>query len=237
MPAIRELAFPAGNSKEKFMAKSDTQLQHDVLEELEYEPCVDASEIGVTAKDGIVSLGGAVKSYAEKSAALHAAERVSGVRAVTDEMNVDLALLHQRNDEDIARAALNALDWDVRIPKGLIKVTVDQGCITLKGSVDYKFQQTAAENAVRHLTGVRGVVNLIDVKKAVANPAEVKAKIENALRRAAELDAQRIKVEVHGDKVILRGKIGSWAERCEAQRAAWNAPGVAAVEDNLNMEW
>ena len=215
------------------MTKSNTQLQQDVLLELKYEPCVDASEIGVTAKDGIVGLAGNVKSYAEKYAAVHAAERVAGVKAVTDEMKVDLPSFHVRNDEDIARAALNGLRWDVWVPPDRIKVKVASGWITLEGEVDYKYQQTAAENAVRNLTGVKGISNLITLKKPAVLPSEVKTNIDQALRRAAEVDADHIKVNVVQDRVILNGTVSSWAERQAAERAAWSAPGVTSVEDDL----
>ena len=215
------------------MTKSNKELQHDVLQELEYEPSVNASAIGVTAKEGILGLTGAVRSYAEKYAAVHAAERVSGVRAVTDEMQVDLPFLHIRNDEDIARAALNSLQWDVWVPNELIKVKVDSGWITLEGEVDSKYQQTAAENTVRNLTGVKGVSNLIKLKKPSVKPSEVKTAIENAFRRASEQDANHVKVTVENDKVFLRGSVRSCAERSQAERAAWSAPGVRQVEDDL----
>jgi len=215
------------------MKKSNTQLQQDVLQELKYEPSVDASEIGVTAKDGIVGLTGNVKNYAEKNAAVHAAERVAGVKAVTDEMKVDLPAFHVRNDEDIARAAINGMQWDVWVPADLVKVKVDDGWITLEGEVHYNYQRTAAESDVRYLTGVKGVSNLITIKKPAVLPSEIKANIDQALRRAAEVDADQIKVSVVKDKVILNGEVSSWAEKDEAERAAWSVPGVWTVEDDL----
>jgi len=215
------------------MKKSDSQLQQDVLQELKYEPSIHPSEIGVTAKDGIVGLTGDVQSYIEKYAAVHAAERVAGVKAVTDELKVDLPAYHVRNDEDIARAALNALQWNVSVPADHIKVKVGSGWITLEGEVDYKYQRTAAENAVCNLTGVKGVSNLITLRRLEVSPSEVKTNIEQALRRAAEIDADKITVSVVKDKVVPNGKVSSWAEREEAERAAWSAPGVNEVVDYL----
>jgi len=216
------------------LMKSNTQLQRDVMDELQFEPTVDASNIGVIAKDGIVTLTGKVSNYAAKYAASEAAERVTGVKAVTDEMKVDLPAYHQRDDQDIAQAAVNALKWHVWVPKDALKVKVDKGWVTLEGTVDYRFQQTAAEDAVQNLTGVTGVSNLIGLR-AVVVPSDIKVKIENALNRAAELDGERIKVEVDGNKVVLRGKVASWAERDEAERAAWSAPGVWDVDDKLEI--
>ena len=215
------------------MTKSNVQLQQDVLLELEYEPSVDASSIGVTAKDGIVSLGGNVRSYAEKYAAVHAAERVAGVTAVADEMKVELPSLHVRDDKDVASAVVHALQWDILVPTERVKVKVDNGWITLEGEVDFKYQLMAVENAVRNLTGVKGVTNLIQIKSSGVVPSEVKAKIDNALRRAADVHAEHIKVTVDKGKVILHGKVSSWAERREAERAAWSASGVLTVEDDL----
>ena len=188
--------------------KTNTELQRDVMDELEFEPSVNAANIGVAAKNGIVTLTGKVSSYAEKYTATEAAERVFGVKAVTDEMKVDLPSFHKRDDEDIAQAAVNALQWHVSVPKDAVKVKVHQGWVTLEGKVDYKFQQTAAQNAVQNLMGVTGVSNLITVKTVVTPSAsDVKVKIENALSRAAELDGEHINVEVSGNKVTLKGNV------------------------------
>lgn len=214
--------------------KTDTQLQLDVLDELQYEPSVDPAEIAVTARGGIVTLGGTVKSYAEKWSAAHAAERVNGVRALVDDIQVRLPDVHLRADEDIARAALNALKWDVMVPDDLLKLKVEKGYVTLEGTVDQKHQETAAVRAIRNLAGVKGITSLIQVRPQVA-PVEVKTKIENAFRRAAELDARGISVVVNDSKVILGGTVRSWAERTQAERAAWSAPGVTQVEDNLTV--
>ncbi len=214
--------------------RTNIQLQRDVMDELQFEPSVNASNIGVIAKDGIITLTGKVNNYAEKYAASEAAERVAGVKAVIDETKVDLPLAHQRDDQDIAQAALNALKWHVWVPKDALKVKVEQGWVTLEGAVDYKFQQTAAKDAVQSLTGVTGVSNLITLKAVVA-PSDLKVRIEDALSRAAELDGERIKVEVDGNKVVLRGNVSSWAERDEAERAAWSAPGVWDVDDKIEI--
>ena len=212
--------------------KTDLQIQKDVIDELQYEPGIDAAEIGVTCKDGIITLSGAVRSLAEKELASWTTGRISRVRAVVDEIKVELPHLHERSDQDIAEAALRGLIWHVQVPHTRIKVRVEKGIVTLEGDVDYRYQEVAAQNAVRNLTGVKAVVSLINVRPPVT-PFQVKEKIENALRRAAELDARQIKVDVRNDKVALRGTVRSWAERTEAERAAWAAPGVRTVEDDL----
>jgi osmotically-inducible protein OsmY len=214
--------------------KTDSVPQQDVIDELSYEPSVDASNIGVVANGGVITLTGTVSSYPGRYAAEHAAERVSGVKAVADETKVDLPSLHERSDQDIAAAALNALSWQVRVPVGAIQVRVDGGWVTLDGSVDYNFERQAAEDAVRHLTGVIAVNNLITLRAAVS-ASGMKKDIESAFGRAAQVDASHIGLKVTGNKVVMSGNVSSLAERREAEHAAWSAPGVWQVENNLQV--
>jgi osmotically-inducible protein OsmY len=213
---------------------TDSELQRDVLEELKWEPSVNAAHIGVAVKDGVVTLTGHVASYAERYAAEKAAKRVYGVKAVANDIEVKLPGDKQLTDEDIARACLVALSANISVPRDKIKVTVSKGWVTLEGEVEWQYQKDAAESSVRFLGGVKGVSNLITVKPRLS-PTEVKARIESAFKRSAELDASRVAVEVNGSKVILRGTVRSWAERDEAQREAWAAPGVSSVENLITV--
>jgi osmotically-inducible protein OsmY len=213
---------------------TDKDIQQAVLRELEWEPQVRSTEIGVAVKDGIVTLAGSVGSYTKRYHAERAAKRVAGVKAVVNDLEVHLPSSSERTDEDIARAAVRALESNISVPRDRIKVTVSGGWITLEGDVEWQYQRQAAEAAVRHLIGVKGVINLITIKPRVS-PSEIRSKIEEALRRSAEVDAQRITVETEGSKVILRGRVRAWAEREEAERAAWRAPGVTQVENHITV--
>lgn len=213
---------------------TDKEIQQEVLHELEWEPQVSSTEIGVAVKDGIVTLTGFVDSYVKKYNAERAAKRVYGVKAVANDLEVKLPSANEKTDPEIARAAVQALESRFLVPHDKIKATVRNGWITLEGEVQWQFQKESAESAVRQLMGVKGITNLITVKAPVS-VADVKAKIEEALRRNAELDARRIMVDANGSKVTLRGTVRAWAEREEAERAAWRAPGVTEVEDLISV--
>jgi osmotically-inducible protein OsmY len=212
--------------------KTDNELRRDVERELEWEPSVDERRVGVSVIDGIVTLTGDVASYSEKWHAERAVERVDGVRGIANDLEVKTA--SERTDTDIAKAATDALRWNVMVPSDKIKVKVHNGWLTLEGEVPSDFQRRAAAKAVRDLPGVRGISNLITIRPRV-EPHDVKAKIEDTFKREATIDANRVTVQVDGSEVTLRGSVRSWVERHEAEKAAWAAPGVTAVRNYITV--
>jgi osmotically-inducible protein OsmY len=215
--------------------KSDAQLRRDVEDELAIEPSVDATAIGIAAQDGLVTLSGHVASYSEKLAAERCAARVLGVSAIVSELDIKLPGSSRMTDEDIARAAINALAWNGLIPRDRIKIEVGSGWITLEGDVDWHYQKTAAHDAVCHLRGVTGVTDKIVLRPASISNA-VKAHIESALVRRFGKGLEHVTIETRGDHVILRGTVGSLSERAEVERAAWTTPGICHVNNNLAIE-
>jgi osmotically-inducible protein OsmY len=213
---------------------TDRDLKQHVENALEWEPSFDADDIGVSVDGGVVTLRGDVGSYAAKSAAERVALRVYGVKAVANDLTVRLPTAFERNDTDIAQAALTALTWNAAVPGNRVTLTVSNGWLTLNGTLDWQFQKEAAARAVRDLTGVRGVTNNIIVTPHV-QAGDVQAKIEAAFKRSAEIDARRVSVTATGGTVVLNGHVHSWAERQEAERAAWAAPGVSQVDDRITV--
>jgi len=214
------------------MNKTDSELQRDVLAELEWEPSVDHADIGVAVNDGVVTLSGFVKSYPEKAAAEKATRRVAGVRAIAEDIKVRFASDPKTADHEIARRILDMFAWNVLIPHDKINVKVEHGWVTLAGVVDWFYQSNEARKAASRITGVTGVTNLIEVKQLPA-ASDIKDRIMAAFRRQADLDARAVTVATEGGKVRLSGKVRAWNERGVAERAAWAAPGVSSVEDNI----
>ena len=215
--------------------RSDSELRADVAAELNWDASIRNEDIAVAVKEGAVVLAGTVDSYAQWYAAERAAERVKGVRAIVNDLKVLVPSELERSDPDIAHAALNALKWDVEVPDHLITLKVTNGWITLQGEVERQFQRAAAERVVRSLTGVRGVSNSISVRPA-PTPADVKQHIRDMLKRQAEFDADNLIVELVDHRATLRGKVQSFAEKRDAERAAWQTPGVTEVKNELAIE-
>lgn len=213
---------------------TDQDIKVQVERALEWEPSVDASDVGVSVEDRVVTLRGNVPSYADKGGAERVALRVYGVKAVANELNVRLLAGYERSDSDIAQAAVAALKWHTVVPTDCITVSVGDGWLTLRGTVEWQYQKNAAAGAVKALTGVKGVANEIVVRPRV-NTVDVQAKIEAAFKRSAEIDARRVHVTAQDGQVVLTGNVRSWAERQEAERAAWAAPGVILVDDRITI--
>ena len=217
------------------MFRTDNDIQKDVAAELNWEPGLREDDIAVAVRDGVVTLAGFVDSWADKYRAERVASQVKGVKGIANDLEVRLPSSSERPDPEIARAAVDALKWDIWVPEDAITVKVRNGWVTLEGATDFHFEREAAERAVRNLTGVKGVTNLITVQKRPA-AADVRQKIRDALERGAEFDADRITVEVEGNKVILRGTVRSYVEKRDAERAALRAPGVVEVKNEITVD-
>ena len=216
---------------------TDSQLRQDIIDEFEFDPSFEGEHIGVAVDKNVVSLSGHVNSYAEKVAAIAAAQRVKGVHAVAENIEVRYPYQNKTADDQIAKRAVDIISWDVHIPTGAVNVLVqDNGWVTLSGTVDWYYQRRAAEDDVRKLSGVCGVTNKITIRQPSVNSSSVKSKIEFALKRHAEIEANAIRVTVqNGNKVVLEGKVDNWDERRAVEKAAWSAAGVASVEDRLTI--
>lgn len=215
--------------------KSDSQLQKDVLNELKWEPFLNASEIGVSVKNGIVTLSGQVSSYAKKLAAEKAAKRVGGVKAIAEDIQVGISPNYRKTDAEIAAVVLHALKWHAAVQEEKIKIKVEDGTVKLEGEVEWDYQRISAKTAIENIVGVKAVVNLITVKPRIT-PTDITQKINAAFIRSATIDSKKIAAEVYGSKVVLRGKVRSFAEKEDAEKAAWAAPGVTSLDSQLVIE-
>ena len=211
---------------------TDTEIQKNVMEELKWDPIMQSAEIGAIVKDGIVTLVGYVDNYSQRLAAENAVKRVKDVRAVAIDIAISLPDDQRRSDTDLAAAALNALKWSSFVPEDKIRLKVDGGWITMEGEVEWQFQKESAYSAVSDLIGVHGVINRINVRPNIT-PVIVKDVIKKALERSADIEADSINISTDGGRIVLKGKVRSWAERKEVERAVWATPGVIDVKDEL----
>ncbi len=213
--------------------RPDQELHRDIVSELNWHPSLRNEEIGVAVKDGVVTLSGDVSNYARKIEAERSAEKVLGVKAVAVDINVKLPHSFIHSDTEIAHAAIEAMKWDVDVPNDKIQVRVEDGRVVLEGEAEWQYERAAAERATRYLAGVKGVTNLIAIKPKAVSAYDVSRKIKDAFKRSAEIDSSLINVESLDGKVTLNGSVRSWAERRDAEKAAWLAPGVTHVDDRL----
>lgn len=215
---------------------SDTTLRQDIQDALEAEPSIDAADIGVAVEDGIVTLTGHVPNFAQKATVETLVGRIRGVKGIAEELEVRYQGAMGNSDDEIARRAANSLQWSTMVPSGKVQVRVQKGWVTLVGAVDWNFEKVAAANAVRGLQGVTGITNAITIKARPAiSPDDIKKRIEDQLRRSAELEARAIRVDVDGNRVTLDGHVKAWSERRLVEEAAWSTPGVTAVDDRLTI--
>lgn len=215
--------------------KTDNQIQKDVMDELKWQPFLNSSEIGVAVKNGIVTLSGTVDSFSKKLSAERAAKKVTGVKAIAEDIQIGVSPAYWRTDAEIAETVIDALKWHSFVPEGQLKVKVEDGNVTLEGEVEWDYQRSSAKNAVQYLSGVKSVFNLITIKPKLS-ALDLEHKILNAFRRNAAVDASKITVSTIGDKIILSGKVRSAAESDDAEDVAWEAPGVRQVENKLKVE-
>lgn len=214
--------------------QSNKHLRQRILDELDWEPSIDASDIGLAVKDGIVTLSGHLPSYAQKRKAEQLVLRLAGVKGVADELDVHLPSADKQSDTELAKSAIEAIDRNIQIPTEAVKVRVDDGWLTLKGTVDWNYQRKRAERAVRYLRGVKGVSSLLEVKER-ATPNDLRQRIKHALERRIDEEASRISLKIDGDKVTLNGTVPSWVDHDDIEDAVWAAPGVSSVENNLKV--
>jgi osmotically-inducible protein OsmY len=215
--------------------KSDFQIQKDVMDELKWDPFISISEIGVSVKNGVVTLSGHVDTYSKKLAAEKAAKKVAGVKAVAEELTVGISPSYRKTDSEIAAAVISALKWHSAVQDEKIKITVEDGTVKLEGEVDWEYQRNNVKTAIENLTGMRSVLDLIMVKPRIT-PTDIQQKISSAFHRSATIDAGKLTAEVIGSKVVIHGKVRSFMEKEDVERAVWNAPGVTSVESKIQIE-